>query len=179
MYLTKRVFIGAQYETRGITGTIALKAKGEPIKVNKKRVSYIIEDAGYWRKANAIHQWFVTNVQDGKDDCGEYYVTEDKLRQLLELCNRVLAASKPVKGKVTNGYRITAGGEQVPILEDGETIEDSSVAEELLPTQGGFFFGSTEYNQYYLEDIRNTKKIIEDALKDAGEGVEFYYSASW
>ena len=24
-----------------------------------------------WRKANHIHQWFVQNVQDGNDDCGD------------------------------------------------------------------------------------------------------------
>ena len=24
-----------------------------------------------WRKANAIHKWFVDNVQDGVDDCGD------------------------------------------------------------------------------------------------------------
>ena len=28
------------------------------------------EEVGYWRKANAIHGWFVRNVQNGKDDCG-------------------------------------------------------------------------------------------------------------
>ena len=31
--------------------------------------SRIIEQVGYWRKANQIHNWFVENVQDGEDDC--------------------------------------------------------------------------------------------------------------
>ena len=26
-------------------------------------------NAAYWRKANAIHKWFVDNVQDGEDNC--------------------------------------------------------------------------------------------------------------
>jgi hypothetical protein len=42
----------------------------------------------YWRKANAIHGWFVDNVQDGKDDCKEYYVTKEELQALRELCQR-------------------------------------------------------------------------------------------
>lgn len=42
----------------------------------------------YWRKANAIHGWFVSNVQDGKDDCKEYYVSKEQLQQLRELCLR-------------------------------------------------------------------------------------------
>lgn len=40
----------------------------------------------YWRKANAIHGWFVTNVQEGVDDCDEYTVSLD---QLIELNNMV------------------------------------------------------------------------------------------
>ena len=37
------------------------------------------EEVGYWRKANQIHKWFVDNVQDGVDDCGEYKVTKEQL----------------------------------------------------------------------------------------------------
>lgn len=45
--------------------------------------------AAYWRKANAIHQWFVDNVQDGEDDCQEYEVGRDELTALLILCQTV------------------------------------------------------------------------------------------
>jgi hypothetical protein len=38
--------------------------------------------AAYWRKSNQIHAWFVDNVQGGEDNCGEYYVSNDKLKQL-------------------------------------------------------------------------------------------------
>ena len=43
-------------------------------------------NVAYWRKANQIHNWFVTNVQRGEDDCGEYYVSREKLSQLLRDC---------------------------------------------------------------------------------------------
>ena len=46
--------------------------------------------AGYWRKANAIHRWFVENVQEGVDDCGEYVVSGSQMARLKELCERVL-----------------------------------------------------------------------------------------
>jgi hypothetical protein len=48
-------------------------------------------EAMYWRKANAIHRWFVENVQDGKDDCGTYYVSDTHLVELKAICDRVLA----------------------------------------------------------------------------------------
>lgn len=51
----------------------------------------VICEAAYWRKANAIHKWFVDNVQDGKDDCESYYVSQDQLKALRDICKRVLA----------------------------------------------------------------------------------------
>ena len=48
------------------------------------------EEVGYWRKANAIHGWFVRNVQNNVDDCGRYLVTKDNLRSLLMACELVI-----------------------------------------------------------------------------------------
>ena len=44
----------------------------------------------YWRKANQIHNWFVTNIQNGEDNCGEYYVPQDKLTELMVICEHAL-----------------------------------------------------------------------------------------
>jgi hypothetical protein len=44
----------------------------------------------YWRKANAIHKWFIDNVQNGEDNCGRYYVDREKLRELIDLCRKVM-----------------------------------------------------------------------------------------
>lgn len=44
----------------------------------------------YWRKANAIHKWFVDNVQNGEDDCGDYSVSREQLESLISICNKVL-----------------------------------------------------------------------------------------
>jgi hypothetical protein len=54
-------------------------------------IQEVVCEAMYWRKANAIHDWFVKNVQKGVDDCGTYYVSNDKLKELLELCKEVWA----------------------------------------------------------------------------------------
>lgn len=45
---------------------------------------------GYWRKANAIHNWFVQNVQGGKDDCQESWVSRESMQSLLDTLNKVL-----------------------------------------------------------------------------------------
>jgi hypothetical protein len=51
--------------------------------------------AAYWRKSNQIHKWFVDNVQGGEDNCGEYYVSKDKLKELRETCRQALFAKDP------------------------------------------------------------------------------------
>lgn len=102
----------------------------------------------YWRKANAIHQWFVDNVQGGRDECQESYVSEDDLKKLLQVCNEVIA--------------------------------DWSKAPGLLPTQAGFFFGNTEYDEWYQQDVKETAEKLERLLNaDHPKYIEFYYQSSW
>ena len=47
--------------------------------------------AGYWRKANAIHGWFVKHVQNGVDECLEHYVSREQLLELQKACVEVIA----------------------------------------------------------------------------------------
>ena len=47
----------------------------------------------YWRKANAIHDWFVRNCQDGRDECQESWVSREQLQELIDLCKQVIADS--------------------------------------------------------------------------------------
>jgi hypothetical protein len=64
-----------------------------------------------------------------------------------------------------------------------EILDDNSKASELLPTQSGFFFGGTEYDEYYFKYIEDTVKIIEPILADMDEGgylpYDLYYQSSW
>ena len=102
----------------------------------------------YWRKANAIHAWFVRNCQDGKDECQHTYVERDKLTELRDTIDRVLA--------------------------------DRGLASELLPTQSGFFFGGTDYDEWYWQDLERTSKKLTRLLGDEGlNGWDFYYHSSW
>lgn len=148
--------------------------------INPKRVDYIQEQVGYWRKANAIHNWFVINCGEGEDNCQEYRVYDKQLQKLLDTCTKVLKASVLVKGKIKTGDKLTKTGWE-PIVVDGEYIKDSSLANELLPPQSGFFFGGTDYDQYYLDDIKDTIKILKTVLKEikAGDTASYSYEASW
>lgn len=53
------------------------------------RTKEISREAFYWRKAWAIHHWFVMNAQYGEDDCKEYWVERNKLGELLDILKKV------------------------------------------------------------------------------------------
>jgi len=147
MYLSKKTYIGANYEHRNVKAKLTIKVGDDLIKINPKRLSSIEESVGYWRKANHIHKWFVDNVQGGEDDCKEYFVSKEQLEELLTTCETI--------------------------------IKDNKQAEELLPTQQGFFFGGNEYEEYYFQSIKDTIKMIKGILKEDLSNADIYYNSSW
>lgn len=147
MYLNKHTYVQQwQHIEEDKQYKVEVTKGGQPTHINPKKVKYIIEEAGYWRKANQIHQWFVDNVQKGVDDCGDYYVGTDDLEKLLDACEKVKA--------------------------------DHSLADTLLPSASGFFFGGTEYDEWYFNSIDNTIEILKEALADESDS-SYYYSSSW
>lgn len=122
------------------------------IKIDKKsgikpeRISEIVEEVAYWRKFNALHNWFVEKCQNGIDECQDTYIERVKLESLVDILKQIK--------------------------------EDHSKAEELLPTQSGFFFGGTEYDEWYFKDVEETLSTLQDLLEEEGLG-DFYYHSSW
>lgn len=184
MHLSRRKFVGAQYEHRKVKGNIDITIGDKNLPVDFNKVSYIEEEVGYWRKANAIHKWFVENCQEGNDDCKPYYVSIDDLEELLNLCEEVKEKAILQEGKVKTGEKLE-NGEWIPIMEKGKYIENANEIAKILPTTSGCFFGSTDYDEYYMYDIDNTIKILRDILKEEQElnekGIysEFEYQSSW
>ena len=113
-----------------------------------------------WRKANAIHKFFVDEVQKGNDNCERHYVSRDKLQELLDRITTILDIKTPVAREMK--------------------------AEELLPTDiEGCFFGTKEYDDWYYKDLEDTKKTLEKVFEyeenaEAGKCFDsFYYQSSW
>ena len=108
--------------------------------------AFIEVKVAQWRKQNAIHQWFVSNCQNGEDDCRSTHVGREQLEELRDLCRKVLA--------------------------------DPTLADELLPTSSGFFFGSTDYSEWYIAGLTYTADTI-DRLFTMPDDWDFEYSSSW
>ena len=127
-----------------------------------------------WRKENAIHNWFIQNCapknkKTGKaiDDCRRMFVSEAKIRELDDLLDLVLK---------TKG------------------LEKDLTCRKLLPTASGFFFGSTDYDEWYWKGLEYTSERIKalikyqdnqnakDSKRNDGRGTmldEIWYEASW
>ena len=58
---------------------------------NELPTAYVDVKVAYWRKQNAVHNWFVENCQNGEDECQTVYVGREKLEELRDLCREVLA----------------------------------------------------------------------------------------
>lgn len=130
MYLDARVSVykpwgGETASEQRLAAEVAAEALGLPASGNLDYI-YVQREAAYWRKANAIHNWFVENVQNGVDECQRSGVSREQLRELMELCQKLL------------------------------TARDNALSMSSLPPKSGFFFGGTEVDEYYYRDLQDT-----------------------
>jgi pectin methylesterase-like acyl-CoA thioesterase len=92
MYLQKKTYVGRGFDDKK---EVNLLVKNEKTKhIIDSRINEIVEEAMYWRKANAIHKWFIDNCADGDGDKSSMYVSYENLKDLLEICKEVIANSK-------------------------------------------------------------------------------------
>lgn len=132
-------------------GKKLLKAVGLSKLVSPESYSVVVTTTAiYWRKVNSIHKWFVDKCADGVDECQPIYVDRSKLLALRDQVDMVIRS------------------------------KNEAVAQEWLPTESGFFFGSTAYNEWYWSDLKFTLKELNRVLKETeDEPISFIYQASW
>ncbi len=110
----------------------------------------VVYPVGYWRKANSIHNFFVSQIGGGVDECQEMWVHRDTLVDLRSRCSDVLNAD-----------------------------DTEEMAKEVgLETTPGFFFGDTSYGEWYIEDLKLTIEICDKVLT-LPEEYTITYQASW
>jgi hypothetical protein len=184
MYAARRTYVKQwDHQQPKERYSVCVTLGGKPVTaIRPENISVVEEEVMYWRKANHIHNWFVENVQDGIDNCATHYVSPDQLRALLDACERVIEASELVEGEVMMGTVYDQENPDGKVLtEAGKVIKDPTVAKALLPTQSGFFFGSEEYDQDYLESVVETRDWLVRTLAELDDGrfASIVYRSSW
>lgn len=60
-----------------------------------------------------------------------------------------------------------------------QVLQDHSLADELLPTQSGFFFGGTDYDDWYFSDVKDCLRQMKNYRELLKDGVTGYVIFSW
>lgn len=149
MYLSKKSYV-KQWDFQKKNHEVEVSYGGDKRHdIKPERVSEIVEEVMYWRKANHIHGWFVENVQQGRDECQESYVETDQLEELRDLCKKVLETKDTDLLPITPGFFF--GSKEV----DDFYWEDIVLTVEALDS------------------------ILKEESPDGATAPSFYYQASW
>lgn len=173
MYLYRKIQQWSKQDEKPVI-TIGATDKSQTAKLVKELVTpykpYLTPDIAvniaYWRKANAIHNWFVQHCADGIDDCTPMHVSLEQLKALDQTLQEILQAPN-------------------------EKLQ-RHIIEAKLPPVEGFFFGDTnlddpEWLAVYLDDVAETHRILtkEFELNKAVDqtasslSLAYQYQASW
>lgn len=108
------------------------------------------EEVAYWRKANQVREWFVNNIEA---------MTYDSNCEAFPVTKELL--------------------EQL-VLDCKKVLNNKCQATELLPTSSGFFFGGTEYNEYYFDGLKQTVTMVQKVINETDwETEEVAYYEWW
>lgn len=151
MCLYKKIEVYGEYVHRKVKSEdITITIGGNTYPINTKDIAEISIEVAYWREVNAIHNWFVTNIQGGNDDCKTYYVEFSQLKSLHNACKETLSM---LEGKKYNAKDLP-----------------------LQPT-AGFFFDPTDIDELFKSSIERTVKLL-DAILATGEDPNIHYEYS-
>lgn len=172
MYLSKKTYVkNFDYFKPEVRCEVMVSQGGKPHKtIKSERIREVIEEVGYWRKFNALHGWFVNECGDGEDECQEMYVSKDKLKEILNILKQVktLLDNSKVVTKVLTDWN----NEEYEV-----SVYDCEEVSNLFPPTEGFFFGSTEIDDHFKEEVERSITIFEESVND--DSGEYYYQASW
>jgi len=86
MYLYARKFVGAWRNEDSEPRDQILAALDLKLEDMSDGGIYIEIPVAEWRKAQRVHNWLVSEIQDGNDNCADYFVSHDTLSELREWC---------------------------------------------------------------------------------------------
>lgn len=154
MYLTAEKYVSGYRDVPARDKVLGALGDHPPLR-DEGAHAVVNVSVAYWRKANAIHNWFVENVQDGEDKCEKAHVPLEKIKELVATCEGVLFKRDP------------------------------ELAAEELPTADGFFFGPTDYDDWYWGNLEETVAILSPLIQwfEADENRagdwDLFYQSSW
>ena len=129
------------------------------VKVRRQR-----KELSYFGKVNFLVKFFNDKIVEY---CGgtildglDIPITKEWCEELLEKCNKVVDKYN----KLSTSYTPDTNGDNANLFESQEANDlFAKFASETLPTMAGFFYGSTDYDEWYLADVND---VIEHLKND-------------
>jgi len=111
----------------------------------------------YEKEVNEVAYWrkanaihgWIINRTNRIDDCTPIELSKKDIIELRDTCLQVLEVNEP------------------------------DYAEEILPPTSGFFFGSSEIDEWYWSNLRETAEKLTTIIDQSVEDATFEYQASW
>ena len=106
---------------------------------------------GYFRKFNALHSYIVKTFANGIDNCQDIILYKKDVEQIKKVLDEVL-----------------------------NVHQQAEKAKEILPTQSGYFFGGTDYDEFYFDEVKVAANLMQSFLDNFDfENYQLVYRASW
>lgn len=121
--------------------------------INKEETAYVVQgeyEVAYWRKANQIRLWFVDHIEEFSINDNGEY------------------------------YKVTRELLEDLIYDCRYVLDNHDEADSILPTSSGFFFGNTDYDEWYFNTLEDTIKKCNNVLNETDWDNEVVvYTESW
>lgn len=135
-------------------------------KTSKDKNDLEFTQVGYFRKVNCLLPFF------GYEDNCEYIAVEEyQMKELVKVAKALLKEHHAMNSSILS-YK-----EMLEVYKDNKEqtkeIQEkmdalwenfAKIAHANLPTTAGFFFGSTKYNEWYVNDLTEIVNVFEEIL---------------
>lgn len=140
-----------------------------------------IEEIGYFRKVNCLLPFF-----GYEDNCKYLAVTEDQIKELVKVAKELLKKHHAINSSILSYQEILKvykdnKKKRMEILENMDALwkNFAKIAQENLPTTSGFFFGNTEYNEWYINDLTEIVNVFEKILDSTDFDIDQILMYCW
>ena len=108
-------------------------------------------EVAYFRKVNFLLPFF-----GYEENCSDLEIEKCQVKDIVDVCTRILE------------------------IKENQGIDEAvKIADEELATEGGFFFGSTEYDECYFNDVEDVLNKFTTILNETDWDNETVYMHCW
>lgn len=140
-----------------------------------------IKNVGYFRKVNCLLPFF-----GYEDNLSVHPIEKCQIEELVSIAKELLKEHHAINSSILS-YKEILGvykDDKKKTKEIQEKIDAlwanfAEIAQEKLPTTSGFFFGYTEYKEWYVNDLTEIVNVFEEILDSTDFDIDQIFMYCW